>query len=71
MLVNVVCGVLVTQVLAHDHVVQAACLPRRTSRAVQVSLIMGLQPLGRRELCFKDVFHCYLVALNAVIFREL
>ena len=58
MLVNVVCSVLVTQVLAHDHVVQAACLPRRTSRAVRIPLIMGFPSLGPRELCFKDVLHC-------------
>ena len=71
MLVNVVCGVLVTQVFAHDYVVQAARLARLTSRAVQVPLIMGLQSLGRRELCFKDVLHSYLVALSVSIFREL
>ena len=71
MLVNVVCGVLVTQVLAHDYVVQAACLARRTSRAVQVPLIMGLQSLGQRELCFKDELHFYLAALSVFIVREL
>ena len=64
MLVNVVCAVLVTQVFAHDYFVQVPCLPRRTSRVVQVPLIMGLPSLGLRELCFEDVFHCYLVALN-------
>ena len=58
MLVNVVCGVLVTQVLAHDRVVQAACLSRRTNRAMRVPLIMGFSSLGRRELCFKDVLDC-------------
>ena len=58
MLVNVVRGVLVAQVLAHDRVVQAACLVRRTNRAVRVPLIMGFPSLGRRELCFKDVLHC-------------
>ena len=58
MLVNVVCGVIVTQVFAHDYVVQAACLPRRTSRAVRIPLIMWFPSLGPRELCFKDVLHC-------------
>ena len=71
MLVNVVCGVLVTQVPAHDRVVQAACLVRRTNRAVRVPLIMGIPSLGRRELCFKDVLHCELEALLVFIFREL
>ena len=58
MLVNVVGGVLVTHVLAHDRVVQAACLVRRTLRAVRVPSILGIPSLVRRELCFNDVLQC-------------
>ena len=71
MLVKVLRGALVTKVIAHDHVVQAACLPLRTSRAVRIPLIIAFPSLVPRELCFKDVLHCYHEALLVFIFREL
>ena len=62
MLVNVMGGVFVTHVLAHDRVVQAACLGPRTVRAMWVPMIMGIFSLRQRELLLKYVPHCYLEA---------
>ena len=71
MLVNVVCGVLVPQMLAHDRVVQAACLVRRTFLAAQVLVIVGVPSLVRCELIFQYVLHCQLEAFYVFILREL
>ena len=58
MLVDVVGGVLVTKMLAHDRAVQAARLGRRTFLAAQVPVIVGVLLLVRCGLIFQYVLHC-------------
>ena len=71
MLVNVVGGVLVTQMLAQNRVVQTACLGRRTFLAAQGPAIGAVLSLVLCNLIFEYVFHCQLEALFVSFLREL
>ena len=67
MLVDVVGGVLVTKMLAHDRVVQAACLGRRTFLAAQVPVIVGVLLLVRCELISSM---CFIVSWKHSMFSS-
>ena len=71
MLVDMLGEHLVSEVLAHDGVVQAACTGRRTFPAVQGPVIGGVPSLARCETILQDVIHCQQEAFFVLSRREL
>ena len=71
MMVDMLGDDLVSEVLAHDGVVQAACTGRRTFPAVQGPVIGGVPSLARCETILQDVIHCQQEAFFVLSWRQL